>query len=112
MNKKIVFFALLATLLVAGASVFAAGPGIQNPIGIGGFPELLQAIAKGVAALVGGIGVIMIIVAGILYLTSAGSPEKIGTAKKALTYAIIGIAIGLAAPAIVSVIEDILKKNS
>lgn len=33
------------------------------------------------------------IIAGILYLTSAGSPEKAGTARKALMYAIIGTVI-------------------
>ena len=30
------------------------------------------------------------IVAGVLYLTSAGSPERTGTAKKALVAAVIG----------------------
>ena len=59
--------------------------------------------------LIASLGTIMIIVAGIFYLTSAGSPERIGVAKKALIYAIAGIAIGVAATAIANIIVDILK---
>jgi NAD/NADP transhydrogenase beta subunit len=50
----------------------------------------------------------MIIVAGIFYLTSAGNPQRIETAKKALIYAIAGIAIGLAATAIVNIIKNVI----
>jgi len=44
-----------------------------------------------------------------LYLTSAGSPEKMTKAKTALIYAIAGIAIGVAASTISTVIVDILN---
>jgi len=50
----------------------------------------------------------MIIVAGILYLTSAGSPDKMKTAKTALIYAIAGMVIGMAAEAIVATIKGVL----
>lgn len=87
---------------------------IPNPLCSGGscvnnFGDLLLKIASGVGVLIASLGTIMIIVAGILFLTSAGSPTKMETAKKALTYAIIGIAIGLAATAIVQIIWGILK---
>jgi len=50
----------------------------------------------------------MIIVAGIFYATSAGNPEGVNKAKAALTYAVIGIVIGLAASGIVVIIKTIL----
>jgi NAD/NADP transhydrogenase beta subunit len=50
----------------------------------------------------------MIIVAGILYLISAGNPGRIETAKKALIYAIAGIVISMLATAAVSLIKSAL----
>lgn len=82
---------------------------IPNPLGnTNTFGDLFLKIADAVAGLVGAISVIMIIVAGILYLTSAGSPEKITTARKALFYAIMGIVITLMAGAIVFTIRSVL----
>ncbi len=115
MNKKVIYtvvFLSLICLLCFVLPVLAAGDiKIPNPLeksGVNDFKGLLLKIAGGVGALIATLGTIMIIVAGILYLTSAGSPEKMGTAKKALIYAIAGITIGLAAEAIVAIIEGII----
>ena len=86
------------------------GQSIQPPPGVPtDFKTLLLQIAGAVGELVSYLGVVMIIVAGIFYLTSAGSPERIGVAKKALIYAIVGIAIGLAAQAIVDIVTGIIS---
>jgi len=109
MNKKITSIIIFISLLCLSSSALAVQ--IENPLAPGGvncFSQLLTKIASGVGELVASLGVIMIIVAGILYLTSAGSPEKIGVAKKALIYAIAGIAIGLAATVIVQIIKDVM----
>lgn len=88
---------------------FLAQVTIPNPLIYNDFGQLLlNGIIPAVAGLVGALSVIMIIVAGILFLTSAGSPERIGTAKKALTYAIVGIVITLISGAIVVTIKSIL----
>jgi len=88
-------------------TTLALGQGITNPIKYDDFGKLLtDGIIPAVSAIIGSLSVIMIIIAGILYLTSAGSPEKIGTAKKALTYAIIGIVIAIAASGIVDIIKN------
>ncbi len=71
------------------------------------FKELFQGLATGIGELVAGIGTIMLVVAGILYVTSAGSTEQVGKAKKTLLWAIAGMAIGLAASAIVSFVANI-----
>jgi len=81
---------------------------IPNPLGSNSFEELLTTIAAKVGELIAYLGVIMIIVAGILYLTSGGSTERMSKAKTALIYAIAGIAIGLAAQAIVAIIKNVL----
>jgi len=80
-----------------------------NPLGrIDTFPELLTKIAGEVGKLITYLGTIMLIVAGILYLTSAGNPERMGKAKTALVYAIAGIVVGLAASTIVNIIKDVI----
>ncbi len=107
MNKKII---LLIFVGLFGLTSFALAQvvEIRNPLSAQNFGQLLLQIAGAVGLLVGTLGTIMIIVAGILYLTSAGSPERMKTAKTALVYAIAGIVIGIAATAIVEVIKSVL----
>ncbi|MEK7562089.1 MAG: pilin [Patescibacteria group bacterium] len=86
---------------------FLAQVTIPNPLGntTNTFGDLLGNIITAVAGIIGALSVIMIIVAGILYLTSAGSPEKMTKAKTALIYAIAGIVITLLASGIVAIIR-------
>jgi hypothetical protein len=51
---------------------------------------------------------IAIIIAGFLFLTSAGDPGKVQTAKKVLLYAVIGLFVALFARAIVYVVKSLL----
>ena len=105
MNKKIFSFAILVSLFCLAS--IALG-GITDPLNGATFSTILGRIVDEVGKLIATLGTTMIIVAGILYLTSAGSPERVGTAKKALMYAIAGIAIGLAASSIAEIIENIV----
>jgi hypothetical protein len=111
MNQKIVSLVVFFSLFCLAGFVLAEQVTIPNPLSVttfGGPNGLLMKIADGVGMLIGALGTIMLIVAGILYLISAGSPEKLGTAKKALIYAIAGIAVGAAATAIVSIIQGVI----
>lgn len=93
MNKKTAFLAVLAGLLLFTLPVSAQ---IVNPLpGVNSFAALFDRIISTVSAVVASAGIIMLVLAGIFYMTSAGSTERIGIAKKTLTYAIIGIAIGI-----------------
>jgi hypothetical protein len=59
-------------------------------------------------AIIGVLTLIMLIIGGIMYLTSAGDEERINTAKKIVTYSIIGIFISLASLVIVRQIANLL----
>lgn len=113
MKKKIIFiiiFVVSLTIINFITAVPAASIVIQNPLpGVNNVCDLLTKIANAVAGLVGVMSVIMITVAGIMFLLSAGNPEKIGTAKKAFFYAIIGMAIALSAGVIVIVIKEVIS---
>lgn len=54
---------------------------------------------------IGAAAVIMVIVSGILYVTSAGDPGKTKTAKDAILYAVIGVAVALLGTAIISFVN-------
>lgn len=107
MNKIVLFSTALIGLFTL-ANLALAQVEIPNPLSSKNFGDLLLKIAGAVGALIASLGTIMIIVAGILFLTSAGSVERMTTARKALFYAIIGIVIGIAAKAIVEIIKDVI----
>ena len=106
MNKKIVNLVIFVCLFCVAS--FALAQQITDPLGGTTFPQLLTRIANKVGEFIAGLSVIMLIVAGIFYLTSAGSPERVGVAKKTLLYAIVGMVIGIAASAIATAVCGVL----
>ena len=112
MNKKIASIIVFISLFCLAG--FALAVQIPNPLtGVDSFGQLLtDKIIPAVAGVIASLATIMIIWAGILYLTSAGSPEKVGTAKKALIYAITGIVIAISAEAIALIIKQTLGVGS
>lgn len=107
MNKKIVLIFVIVGFFGLASLTFAQT--VENPLrGINDFPTLLKKIAQVVGGVVAALAVVMLIIAGIFFLLSAGNPNMITRAKAALTYAIIGIVVGLAAEGIVLLIEKII----
>ncbi len=110
------FFVVFALTLIVGGDTFAAGIGstpggggsFENPIAFSTVDNLLAKVATTVQGIVSALAVLMIVVAGILYMTSAGDQGRVETAKKAVTAAIIGLALALAAPALLKEIYDVL----
>lgn len=111
MNKKISIFILLVTLL-SPLVVFAQPPGGGNPPPPpSSNPTTLTYMANSVKTAVttigGAIAVIGWIVAGILYLTAAGAPDKLGVAKKAMIAAVIGTLLVVMAQGTTSIMNVI-----
>lgn len=100
MNKKILFLILLG-VLVLPIVVSAQVPGGASDIA-GNIRDL--AITLGEAVIVIGW-----VVAGILYLLAAGSPEKIKTAKGAMIAALIGTVLVVIAVGGYAVIKAIVE---
>lgn len=106
MNKKAILTILFIGLFFIPSFSFAQT--INNPLNSNDFSELLDKILTGISGFIASLSIIMLIIAGIFYLTSAGDPSKVKIAKDALTYAIIGLAIALAAEGITEIIKDVL----
>ena len=71
--------------------------------------EILEDLIKWLLKIVILIAILMIIVSGAMYMISAGDQTKTDTAKKALTYAILGLLVVALAYAIVNTLVDILS---
>jgi hypothetical protein len=100
MNKKI-FFLILFSLLTVPAMSFGAAGNIQ---------ELMATLVNGVVWVVfGGIAVICIVYAGILFLSSGGDPAKVKLARNSFLYGVAGIVVGILAYSIVGIIENAIK---
>ncbi len=118
--KKIL--AIIAILAVAFAGAVAPVPALAQTCGgveiaddahcdidpiRGGNDALLATVKNVLSAIFGVMGIIaavVIIIGGVLYTISAGDPGKVATAKKAITYAIIGLVVSLSAFAITNFI--------
>lgn len=66
--------------------------------------DLIVTIVKFVLSFLGIIAVIMVIYAGILYVTSRGDGDQVENAKKTITYAVIGIVIIMSSYALINTI--------
>jgi len=108
MKRKNVLFAVgLISVLVLPVLVSAVT--VENPINYNNFSDLIiKGIVPVVSTVIGGVATIMVLWAAILFLTSAGDPNRLGKAKTALMWAIIGIAVALAASGIVALIKKII----
>jgi hypothetical protein len=82
-----------------------------NPIGADSLMGVLKALLSNLMGVVAIIAIIFIVIGGIMYMTSAGDEKKITTAKNIVTYAVIGLAIVLAAPTFLKEVITILGGN-
>lgn len=78
-----------------------------------GVQDVGKIVSNGIALFMGVIGItaiIMIIVGGFLYVTSAGDPSKTKTAKDAILYAVIGLAVAILGSTIIAFINSTIGR--
>lgn len=116
MKKSLVALSCIALALSFTSVALAAGPldeaqrklnnalaNPANPTGLSPSIETTTAtVVKGALTLVGTIFLVLMVYAGILWMTASGREEQIETAKKIITAAVIGLFITLSAYAITS----------
>lgn len=82
-------------------------PDITDPFGGKDIGELSLQVIRILFLLIIMAAVIVIVVAGFRMATGGGNPDQIKTAKKAITWAIIGLLVALASYSIVEIISKI-----
>jgi hypothetical protein len=84
-----------------GVGAVSGGSGCATAQGQPTVDTLIKSVLKILSWVVGVISIIMIVIAGLFYVTSNGDSGKIGTAKNTLIYAIVGLVVVAFAQAIV-----------
>lgn len=82
---------------------------ITNPLKHQTFEELIKAIIVFLRNLALTATALVIVLSGFYFVTAAGDPAKVTKAKQMILYALIGLAIVLAAEGIVTLIEKVIK---
>lgn len=100
----------VSAVLVPMRYVFAACPSNEycNPLKFDSLEGVLGAALSSMQGLIVALGIIFIIVGAILYITSAGNESRMTLAKSAITAAMIGLALGIAAPSFLKEIAGAL----
>lgn len=104
-QKIITSLAILGILVMPVAALEAD---VWSTPAIGGIPNIPTFVGKVLTVIwqiFVGLSIIMILVAGILFLTAQGDPGKLTTARQALIWGVIGILVGILAFSITLVIR-------
>ncbi|OGZ97112.1 MAG: hypothetical protein A3I44_05475 [Candidatus Sungbacteria bacterium RIFCSPLOWO2_02_FULL_51_17] len=101
---------LIVPLIFAaiGRTGIALAGGYGNPVQFDTFGDAARAIADFILGIALPVAVIMILYAGLLYMTSGGSPEKVKMAHRALIWGAVGIAFVLVGKGLVAVVCIVL----
>ncbi|MEK7598688.1 MAG: hypothetical protein AAB487_03050 [Patescibacteria group bacterium] len=109
----ILFFAFFSFSLSAMAQIYfptSAEIGLPDPAG--GVKGILLNFMNWLLALFGLIAIIAFVISGTQYLTAAGSEKVLETAKRNMTYSIIGVIVALAAFVIIKAIDTALRMGA
>jgi len=80
--------------LCQGSNLDLSGTATSCPTETGtSFTDIIKKIINILSVLIGAIAVVMIIIGGFRYVTSAGNPESTKGARNTIVYAIIGLVI-------------------
>jgi hypothetical protein len=94
-----------ASSVIGGSAQKACGSSCGN----GDLKVIFGEIADALIFVVGAVSVIMIIVAGLRYVTANGDAKATESAKNTILYAVIGIVVAVASYAIVTFVTGRIK---
>ena len=109
----IIFFIFFGFTLSAKAQIYfptAAEIGLPDPAG--GVKGILLNFMNWLLVVFGSIAIIALVVSGIQYLTAAGDEKGLETAKRNMTYSIIGVIVALSAFVIIKAIDAALRMGT
>ncbi|MBP7843084.1 hypothetical protein KA017_03710 [Candidatus Woesebacteria bacterium] len=83
---------------------------IFNPLTVWSVPELITSIIRVLFALISIAAIVLIIISGFRMVLASGNEEQLTKAKKAITWAIIGLIVSLLSFSIVSIIQNLISR--
>ncbi len=113
MNKiKNAFYGAASTVVALAPALASAqwdrGQGNAQNSGVpgGSIYGIINSTMNWLLAILGFLGIIGFVIAGILYLTAAGDEDQIGKAKNAMMYSIIGVIVALLGFVIIQAVNN------
>jgi len=95
-------------LFLVPFSVLAQRVEIRNPLSSNNILNLIDRIIVYIFTLAIPIAVIMYIIAGYRFITAAGDPAKVDTAKKMVLWVSIGLLVATASRGLVALMREII----
>lgn len=69
-------------------------------------PTAVQTVLSIIFDIIGALALLMVVVSGLRYVLSAGDPQKITKARNGIIYSLVGLAVAIAAEAIVNFVAN------
>ena len=110
--KKIILTSILASLLVIPILAGAAAP---LPTNVTNLPDksieaILDTVANWLFTILLTISAIIIVIAGIMFVSSGGDPEKVTGARNLILYAVIGIIVAAMAKGLMAIVKAMVTQ--
>lgn len=112
-NLIILLISIFSLQIIFVSQVLAAAEPVfelPNPLDAQTFEDLVSSIATWFELIMVPVATIMILYAAFLFMTSGGDEEKIKRAKRAITWAVVGVAIVLIGAGFITLIKSFLSK--
>ncbi len=101
--KRILSALFLLALPVAASAVSTTIPGTYAD-----WAGVMTVVKTALWLIFGAVALVMFVIAGFEFITAAGDVEKLGKAKTAVIWGVVGIIVAVLAYSILSVIESII----
>ena len=114
MNKKILVLGLLGILLLVVMPLGSVSAELGKYCGENGTPcidsidYLLPTITSTLWMIFAAVAIVCFIIAGLLFMTSSGAPDKLAKARSAFMWGIVGVVVAIIAYSIVVILENAL----
>ena len=105
-----VFFLNLSPALADGAEGCVGSNCLSNPLGVESANELIGRIINSVMGIVGSLALLMFVYGGLIWMTSAGSQEKVKKGKDILLWSAVGLVVIFGAYGLTKFIINIATK--
>jgi len=104
---KILFLLLLSAFLIPFV-VNAVSVEISNPLTASTLDELIEGVINFIFTIATAVFPLMIVIGAFYFLTAAGNPQQVQTAKTIILYTIIGYAIILISRGLIYIVRNII----
>lgn len=97
MKKNLIILSLICIILISPVVALAYTLG-----------SLVDSVVQAAQLIFLGVAVVCFIMAGILFLSSRGDPEKLASARSAVLWGVAGVVVGIIAPTIIDFVKSFI----